>query len=336
MKIIFCSYHNPHYLTITEYIERALKKLSHNVEIFDDRSFIIPGKIRKRFKSLHYFDLKRINRNLLKLVERFKPDIYLETGGYRIFPETIKIIKNMGIKTILWTIDPIKENDPRIKMAEFYDYVFCGGTEMIEVLKENNVKIKNGPFFLPFACDPEIHKRIEDLSKKDKEKYKADISFVGSYYSNREEIFKNLLDFNFKIWGPGWKKAKSPINKIANDEKLKVEEWRKIYSLSKIVLVVHYNDGINPCYQVSPKVYEILSCRGFLIVDNQRDLNSLFEDGKHLVIFHNVKDLKEKIEYYLNHPEEREKIAKEGYKEVIKKHSYCERLKKLLEIVEKK
>ena len=131
MKILFSGYHNPNFITITEYIEEAIRKLGYQLISFDDRKFIIPGRLRKKFYFLHTLDLKRINRNLIKVIRREKPEIYVETGGYRIFPASIRAIKKMGIKTVLWTIDSIRENDTRLKIEFPYGFVFCGGTEMV-------------------------------------------------------------------------------------------------------------------------------------------------------------------------------------------------------------
>ena len=333
MKIFFSSYHNPHFVTITEYIEMAIEKLGHNLISFDDRKFIIPGRLRKKFHFLHTLDLKRINRNLIKVIRREKPKIYIETGGYRIFPGSIRAIKKMGIKTVLWTIDSIREGDPRLKIEFPYSFVFCGGTEMVEALKEKD--IENGPFWLPFACDPNFHKRIK-VNQEEREEYGSDICFVGSFYPNRAEILEKITNFNLKLWGPGWNRLSndSPLKGLAKDAQLKPEEWRKIYRSSKITIAIHYQNGKIPCHQASPKVYEALACKSFLLVDNQSDVKSLFEDGKHLTIFRDIKDLREKIKYYLAHPEERERIAEEGYQEVIQKHTYLHRIEKMLSIIE--
>ncbi|PIV63925.1 MAG: hypothetical protein COS11_04820 [bacterium (Candidatus Ratteibacteria) CG01_land_8_20_14_3_00_40_19] len=335
MKILFSGYHNPNFITITEYIEEAIRKLGYQLISFDDRKFIIPGRLRKKFYFLHTLDLKRINGNLTKIARKEKPEIYIETGGYQIFPASIRAIKKMGIKTGLWTIDPIREDDPRLKIEFAYDFVFCGGTEMVEVLKGK--EIENGPFWLPFACDPDFHKRVE-VNQEERKKYGSDICFVGSFYPNRAEILEKITDFNLKVWGPGWNNLSfdSPLKKLAKESQLKPEEWRKIYSSSKIILAIHYQDGKIPCYQASPKVYEALACKSFLLVDNQKDVKSLFEDGKHLTIFKDIKDLREKIKYYLIHPEERERIAQEGYREVIQKHTYLHRIKKMLTVIGKK
>ena len=57
MKILFSGYHNPHYETVTEYMERALRALGHEVIVYDDRRHIIPGRIRSRVGWLNRLDL---------------------------------------------------------------------------------------------------------------------------------------------------------------------------------------------------------------------------------------------------------------------------------------
>lgn len=333
MKILFSGYHNPFFMTITEYIEKAIKKSGHHLLSFDDRAFILPGRIRQKLKFMHAWDLKRLNNNLISLAFKHKPDFCLITGGHRILPETIKKIKDRGIQTGLWTIDLPLDFQPIIKAAPFYDFVFCGGTEAQEPLAKAGIEKTH---WLPFACDPEVHKPVHVIIEE-KKKWGSDVSFVGSFYPNRGQILEKLFDFDIKVWGPGWNKLpyESPLRKSVKDIKLKPEEWRKIFSSSKILIAIHYQDGKTPCYQASPKVYETLACQSFLLVDNQKDVKSLFKDGRHLVIFKDIKDLREKIVYYLNHPEERKKILKEGYREVLEKHTYQVRLEKILSIVKK-
>lgn len=332
MKILFVGYHNPNFITITEYIEKAIERLGHTLISFDDRQFIIPGRIRKEVSFLQNRDLSGINKKLLSLITSHIPDLCLVAGGHRIFPQTVKKIKEKKIKTILWTIDAPRNFQPIIEAASYYDFVFCGGTEAIEVLRNAGIKKSH---WLPFACDPHIHKPIQ-LSPEEKQKYGNDIIFVGSFYPNRVNVLEELTDFDLGIWGPGWQKipSSSPLKKhVRRSGGIKPDEWVKIYSSCKIAVMIHYQDGEIPCYQASPRVYETLSCKCFLIADNQRDAASLFDDGTHLVIFKDIRELREKIKHYLEHPEEREKLVEAGYREVTEKHTYYHRIKKMLHIV---
>ena len=106
---------------------------------------------------------------------------------------------------------------------------------------------------------------------------------------------------------------------------LDYKEWVKIFNAAKIVLIIHYQDGNTVCHQASPKVYEAMACRTFVLVDRQKDIFSLFEDKNHLISFTNISDLKNKITYY--------KIATRGYREVLEKHTYIHRIREMLSML---
>lgn len=331
MKILLSSFHNPNFITITEYIESAIKNLNHELIRFDDRQHIVPGRIRQRIKWLQELDLRNINKQFVSFALDTKPDLVIVAGGHRIQAQSIKTLRENGIPVVLWTIDAPLNFGPIMTTARNYDHVFCGGTEAQEILEKSE---NLGTNWLPFACAPEFHHRVE-LTDEDKQKYAKDVVFVGSFYPNRWKILKELKEFEVGIWGPHWDKV--PCDSIERlsikNVELKHLEWIKIFSAAKIVIVIHFQDGKTPCYQASPKVYEALACKCFILVDRQKDVFSLFDDRKHLVSFDNVEDLKEKIIYYLENSNKRERIAAKGYEEVLKKHTYVHRMKHMLSMI---
>jgi len=333
MKILLSGFHNPHFITITEYIESAIRALGHELTIFGDRQHIVSGRVRRRIKWLHQFDLRHINKKMVSLALETRPDIAIVTGGHRITASTVKALKDNGIETVLWTIDAPIHFQRIIDVAPCYAHIFCQGTEAVELLDHAGIK---GAHWLPMACDPDLHRPVE-LSAEEKRRYGNDVVFVGSYYPNREELFEKLTDFNLGIWGPGWEKLSldSPLRKFLRGDELKPEAWSKVYSASKIILATHYQDPENrfPVYQASPRIFEALACGAFVISDNQRDVFSLFKEGEHLARFVNPDDLVEKIRYYLEHPEERKKIARLGRLVVLQNHTYVHRIEKLLSVV---
>ncbi len=332
MKVLFSSYHNSSFWTITEYTEKAIERSGHELIRFDDREFVLPGLFRQKLGLLQEWDLNRLNKRLLSLVSDSKPDLCLVAGGSRIQPETVHKIKAQGIRTVLWTIDAPRDFQPILDSASSYDFVFCGGTEAQELLARARVK---KTYWLPFACDPEVHAPV-DISSEDKITWGSDVSFMGSYYPNRERILEKITDCDLRIWGPGWDKLdhNSPLKKRATDTRLKPEEWKKIFSSSKINIVIHFQDGEILCYQAAPRVYEALACRSFLLVDDQKDVQSLFQDGKHLVIFKESEDLRQKINYYLNLADERKKIARQVHEEVVHNHTYLHRMQEMFSVIE--
>lgn len=78
------------------------------------------------------------------------------------------------------------------------------------------------------------------------------------------------------------------------------------------------------------RVLDIMSCGGFLITNFQQELLEYFEPDEDLVIYENMKDLVDKVEYYLINEEERKRIAQNGYGKIKKYFGFEERMKHLL------
>ncbi len=79
------------------------------------------------------------------------------------------------------------------------------------------------------------------------------------------------------------------------------------------------------------RVLEIMACQGFVLVNYQEDLAKEFEDGKELVMYRSLEEMTEKVQYYLEHEEERRRIARAGYEKVIREYNYAAKLRKILE-----
>ena len=82
------------------------------------------------------------------------------------------------------------------------------------------------------------------------------------------------------------------------------------------------------------RVWDVLGAGGFLITNYQPELELYFEPDKDLVIFESKQDLAQKVSYYLEHEEQRRKIAENGYKKVKLNHSYKQRIAQMLEILQ--
>lgn len=104
----------------------------------------------------------------------------------------------------------------------------------------------------------------------------------------------------------------------------------KVFYLSKINLNITSRSVESGIPQ---RVWDIMSVGGFCLTNYQPELEEYFEIGRDLEVYHNLKELEEKIAYYLAHEEERIRIAINGYKRVREKHSLKMRLEQALEII---
>lgn len=79
------------------------------------------------------------------------------------------------------------------------------------------------------------------------------------------------------------------------------------------------------------RVLDVLSCGGFLITNYQEELFEYFEPGEDLVVYEDVKDLVYKVDYYLRHDGERERIAANGRKKVRELFAFEERIGRIFD-----
>lgn len=81
------------------------------------------------------------------------------------------------------------------------------------------------------------------------------------------------------------------------------------------------------------RVWDVLGAGGFLLTNYQPELEHYFEIGKDLEVFENKRELAEKVSYYLEHEDERQKIARRGFEKVKALHSYERRMEEMMEIL---
>lgn len=196
-----------------------------------------------------------------------------------------------------------------VRQAGHYDFLFATQKEGARRLEK---KLKRPVYWIPLACDPEIHRQL-DTPKK------YDVGFVGSYGgagSLRENTLKKI-------------KKKYPHSFIGNAPHLKMSG---IYSSSRIGINFSLNNDINM------RIFEVLSCGAMLITSRieKNGLDELFEERKHLITYETSSELINLIDYYLEHKEEREHIAGAGHQLAIKKHTYKNRLRYMFDIIREK
>ncbi|TCL54020.1 uncharacterized protein DUF3880 [Kineothrix alysoides] len=109
-----------------------------------------------------------------------------------------------------------------------------------------------------------------------------------------------------------------------------VKEMPLVFKNSKINL----NMTLRSIHTGIPlRAMDIMGCGGFLLTNYQEDFLNFFIPGEDYVYYTNEEDLLEKVAYYLEHEEERERIAWNGYNKVKKSHTYYHRILTILAII---
>lgn len=80
------------------------------------------------------------------------------------------------------------------------------------------------------------------------------------------------------------------------------------------------------------RAVDIMGAGGFLLSNYQQDLAELFVDGEDMVMFYDDDDMMNKVEYYLNHDDERCVIAANGRRKIMELYDYRNVWEKMFDI----
>ena len=166
-------------------------------------------------------------------------------------------------------------------------------------------------YWLPFSVDINVYKKNK-LPK---------IYDVLTSSTIRKDVYPNRSRVNKLVIKMG---LKAVIKRVVHKKYIKVINQTKICIISTNV----FNSP-------NMKFTEFTSCGSFVLSDEPADMQELgFEDGKHLVIYRDMNDLRNKIKYYLKHEKEREAIAKNGMEFTRENHNNNIRVKEMSGFIE--
>lgn len=217
---------------------------------------------------------------------------------------------------LMWNIS----HPERVSKEEYekYDYVFISSEKYANKLAN---QVNTNVASLLQCTDPEVFYREMDNDISD------EILFVGITRGVYREIVKDVLKTNHEVsvYGKEWEEFID--EKYIKGQFIPNEELHKYYSSCKILLNDHWKDMKDEDFP-SNRLFDALACGTFVISDKIPSAETLFEGS--IVTYDGVDDLNEKIEYYLNHEEERKKLAQKGQKIVLKNHTFDKRVEEIL------
>lgn len=132
-----------------------------------------------------------------------------------------------------------------------------------------------------------------------------DICFLGTIlpqFSDRIHYLSLLENTGYKVY---------VRTGVYRDNPLTIEEYAELLKRSKIAL----NFTMLPqyqCHQNKTRTTEVMHCGAMLLESENEHTRTRYIEGQDYVSFNSFEDLTAKIDYYLNHDDERIKIANRG------------------------
>ena len=316
LKILYAAGLSPN--DSSQYRLWALERLGHTVVFLNAYEYESRNALARKvfFRMQAGPWVARLNRDILAMAEREKPDVFWADKLLSLQPKTLEKLRRMGIVSVSYMIDnafgPRRDPGWRLYMQDipYFDLHVVQRDKNIADYRERGARdvIK-----IQTAYEPTVHFPPSDgWSDKDRDR---GVSFIGTSYDDRPEFLTRLWkEYGFPVVISGdsqWKKRLTPEAAAAlyTNSELYLKDYREGIWRSKINLsfLTHSNQD-----EFVHKSFEIAACQGFLLAERSPGHTARFVEDEEAVFFTGFDECVEKIRKYLPDEAARERIGAAG------------------------
>lgn len=261
------------------------------------------------------YKLCAYNNDIVKRAESLNADFVFLYRCYRIWPSTVKKLKEKGFFVFTYNNDDPFSGTPNLGFYRNFHRILSL-TDVNYVYRKKNIAeyesagAKNVSVLLPYFIKKS---NFKEVCEKD-----IPLGFLAHFENDgRDKIIKTLVDNNIPITvfnGSDWEKAP-----LYNDIKGVLKSGKR---------GAEYNHTINRCQiclvlfsklnsdTYTRRCFEIPSTETLMLSEYSDDMNNLFPENECAVYFRDESELVEKCRYLFSHPEEIVRIAHNGHNQV--------------------
>lgn len=242
----------------------------------------------------------------------------------------IQRLRDKGAFIINWTGDK-RNGTPRwmFEMDKHVDLTCFSNEEDVNNFKSKGLKSE----FLQIGIDPNVFHDHHGQGQG------HDIVFMGNHHGHYplSAFRSSLVSFmhsafgnRFAVYGNNYPGTRGALNADGNNPFPMQSRESQIYNNSKIGLSV--SQFTSERY-TSDRLLRIMGSNCFALAYWYPGIEKDFEIGYHLDIFKTPSELRERVQYYLEHVDEREKIRDNGYKLIHANHTYDNMVNDIINLI---
>ncbi len=306
------------------------KKLGHDAEL------IIPNfeTLQFRWAKENNFPIDKNWRFTIPKaqLEKNPTDILFINSNFEYYDSFLNESRAFTNKVVAWISCPF---DASLNLSNV-DHVFTLFGPHFDFFTKNSqpVTLTQGAF------DPTI---LAD------NKFQRDIDFsfiggIGNFHKEREHYLKKLVKKTpLKIWGYGYN-SDQPVKNIlkqfqhgfAFNKAFQGQAWgndmHEILLRSKITFNIH--GDIAKGHAVNMRLFEATGAGALLLTEKSSNLANFFTPEKEVITYSSPDEAIEKVNYYLEHEDERNQIAHAGQMKTLNQHCFKHLAHKYVDIFE--
>jgi hypothetical protein len=256
---------------------------------------------------------------VLAQAEEFRPDVVyvqdLNALGARLL-RALRARSSLLVGQIASKAPPARQLAP-------FDLVLTSFPHFVSRFREHGI----GSEYFRIGFDPRVLDHVGSEAQTEK------VVFVGGLargpHTRGNEILEQAarrtpIDF----WG--YKASRWPANSAIR-RRFRGEAWGldmyRVLARAKIALNRHID--VAEDYANNMRLYEATGVGTLLLTDAKSNLGDLFEPGEEVVTYASEDDLVKMINHYLDHGDERRRIAQAGQERTLREHTYEHRMREL-------
>jgi hypothetical protein len=295
----------------------------------------IENGFQKAFKQVlgadNYFEIstghKNLNGNIINLFNKCNPNIVfmqIQTPNI-VHNQTMDYIKSNGAYIINWTGD--KRSSVPSWMIDCAPFVSLTSFSNMEDVREMQ-KFGYNSEYLEIGYDETIYTNIGNKYNKHDILFMANNNGanyfpMSTFRINIVNELKTYYHNKFGVFGRGWHYNDGNVNTSQNEE----ANW---YRGCKIAINCSH---FNVARYNSDRLLRILGSGTFCLSYKHPEMEQDYENYKHLVYFESIEDLINKIDYYLEHENERKQIAENGRQLVLNRNTFKHQVENIIKLV---
>jgi spore maturation protein CgeB len=263
---------------------------------------------------------------LVRKVREVNPDMILIIALYEVSPEVIQSIKRVSrAKIVGWFQDHVVNFGRHRFLLADYDALCFKDPFIVEKLRD--YAGLDHVYYLPEAFEPSCCYPLE-ITDDDRARYGCDVATYGNVYPYRSVLLRHLSDMDFRLYG-----HRPPL--AADDPLLKSWYGSFVFGEEKIRAVLSAKVVLNSSHfgevrSVNARLFEVAGIGGFQVTDAPGTAE-FFEPDREIAVFRGPRQMREVIEYYLQHEDERHSMARRAHERAMREHTLDRRLQRLIE-----
>jgi hypothetical protein len=320
---------------------RAFQELGHRVDVISTnrrgRTFEDPPTLidRVRYRLRRPRDDGGANRALIAAAKAGCDVMWIE-NALALRPETLVTAKQAASRApLVWYCEDDMMN-PRLgsvwidRALPLFD--------LWVTTKSFNAKPEEMPargvrraLFVDNSYDPQVHRRLE-LTRQEKERFGADVAFVGTFEAPRAASLLALAraGIQVRVWGNGWSRLRGAHPALRVEARpVYGDDYARTINATRINLAFlrKANRDLQTCRTV-----EIPASAGFMLHEHSGEAERLFAPDREAAFFATDDSLVAACRRWLADEPARHSVAEAGYARVkTDGHTHADRLRTVLQ-----